>query len=145
VLAKLVAHTLGYVVLAVAIPSVFFTAQMALQWGQLPALVPFLLGNALTILNLVFYLALTVLLGTWFAQRGPVAGIALGFLLGGNAVRTLLPSVAQVTPLVLPDLAGTIMQGGALPANGSLPILGTAVSTVILIGAALWRFNREEF
>ena len=145
VLAKLVAHALGYVALAVAVPSVVFTIQMALQWGKSPVLLPFLFGNALTIVHLLFYLAFTLLLGTVFAQRGPVAGIALGFLLGGSSVRSVLPTLAQVMPWTLPDLAGAIAHGQPLPPNAYLPILGTVVSTVLIIGAALWRFNREEF
>ena len=145
VLAKLVAHALGYVALAVAVPSVVFTIQMALQWGKSPVLLPFLFGNALTIVHLLFYLAFTLLLGTVFAQRGPVAGIALGFLLGGSSVRSVLPTLAQVMPWTLPDLAGAIAQGQQLSPNAYLPILGTAVTTVLIIGAALWRFNREEF
>jgi ABC-2 type transport system permease protein len=145
ILAKLVAHTLGYVVLAVGIPGVVFYGQMALQWDRVPSLVPFLLGNLLTVVNLMFYLALTLMLGTLFTKRGPVAGVALGFLLLGSFMRSLFPALMQVMPWALPDLAGAIAAGQPLPPSASLPIVGTVVLTIVFIAAAFWRFNREEF
>ncbi len=118
---------------------------MALQWGQPTALVPVLLGATLTTVHLLFYLALTLMLGTLFAKRGPVAGVTLGFLLLGSFMRATLPTVAQVMPWMLPDLAGAIAQGQPVPPNAFLPILGTLLSTMLFTSAALWRFKREEF
>lgn len=145
VLAKLVGHALGFVALAVALPSLVFYGQSALLWDHLPPLVPFLLANLLTLLYLLFYLALTLMLGTLFGARGPVIAIALGFLLAGQPMRSVLPQLAQVMPWALPDLATALAMGQPVAANAFLPIAGTALGAIVFIAVALWRFGREEF
>ena len=145
VLAKLVGHTVGFVVLAIALPALVFYGQSVLLWDHVPPLVPFLLADLLTLLNLLFFLALTLMLGTLFGTRGPVAALALGFLLAGQPIRSIVPGLAQVTPWMLPDLASALVLGQPVGANAYLPIAGTALGAIVFVGVALWRFGREEF
>ena len=145
VLAKLVAHTLGFLALAIALPSLVFFGQSSLLWERVPALGPFLAASLVSVLHMEFYLALTVLLGTLYSKRGPVTGIALGFLFLGQFLRSIVPQVAQLMPWVLPDLAAPLALGQALPANAWVSIITTALGTIVCIGVALWRFGREEF
>ena len=145
VLSKLVGHTVGFAVLAVALPTVIFYGQSELLWGQAPPLVPFLLADLVTLLNLLFFLALTLMLGTLFGTRGPVAAIALGFLLVGQPMRSILPQLAQVMPWILPDITSALVLGQPVASSAYLPIAGTTLATIVFIGIALWRFGREEF
>jgi len=74
VLAKLLAHAGAFVVLAVGVPAIVFCTQsLAAGWGM-PPLAPFVGGVALLTLHLLFYLALTVMLGTVLSSRGPIVG-----------------------------------------------------------------------
>ena len=45
----------------------------------------------------------------------------------------------------LPALVSALVQGETLPAIWPVPILAMSLYTVLLIGLAIWRFNREEF
>ena len=144
-LSKLVGHTVGFAVLAVVLPAVIFYGQSELLWGQVPPLVPFLLAELVTLLNLLFFLALTLMLGTLFGTRGPVPAIALGFLLVGQPMRSILLQLAHVMPCILPDITSALVLGQPVASSAYLPIAGTTLATIVFIGIALWRFGREEF
>jgi ABC-2 type transport system permease protein len=98
------------------------------------------------VLHLLFYLALTLMLGTLFSTRGPVAGIGLGFLFSGQIVPNFAPEwVTLIFPWKLSELAPALALGGTVPPVWPIPVIATAVWTVVFIGVALWRFGREEF
>ena len=110
----------------------------------------FLAGLGLVYLTLVFYLALTILLGTLLPSRGAVIGIPM-VLIFGNQLTGIAPWLGKILPwnLVIdlgpeqPALAVMLAQGQPLPAF--LPILGTAALTMSFLVIALWRFSKEEF
>jgi ABC-2 type transport system permease protein len=145
VLAKLAAYALVFVGLAIAVPSVVFFGQLRFAPGQLPALLPFLAAQGVMLLHLLFYLALTLLLGAFASSRGPVAGGALGFMFAGMLLPTFLPQLAAVFPWQLADLAVGVALGTALPAIWPVPVVATALWTLLFVAGALWRFAREEF
>jgi cbb3-type cytochrome oxidase subunit 3 len=107
------------------------------------------IANALALVYfvLLFYLTLTLLLGTLFDSRGPVIGIPLGLVFGYQLVLGMAPWLATVMPWNLtiavgpdkPSLAATLAQGRPLPT------LGTLTLSVLFIAVAIWRFNQEEF
>lgn len=110
----------------------------------------FIAGLGCIYLLLMFYLALTLMLGAIFRSRGPVIGISM-VLIFGNQLVGLAPILAQIMPwnLVMdlapqqPALAVLLAQGQPLPSIS--PIIGTTVLTVVFIAVALWKFGREEF
>jgi ABC-2 type transport system permease protein len=144
-LSKLAAYLLVFVGLAIAVPSVVFFGQTRFAAGQMPALLPFLAAQGVMLLHLLFYLALTLLLGAFASSRGPVAGGALGFLFAGMLLPSFVPQVAVVFPWQLGDIATGLTLGTRLPATWPIPVLATAGWTLLFIAAALWRFAREEF
>lgn len=146
VLSKLVANALAFVVVAVALPAAVFYAQSWLMHGHVAPPAAFLAGLGVAIVHLLFYLALTLMLGTLFARRGPVAGIGLGVLLGGLVLPSFLPgAVVMFTPWVLPDVMASLALGGELPAIWPIPVAVTALASALFVGVALWRFGRENF
>jgi ABC-2 type transport system permease protein len=145
VLAKLLAHAGAFLVLAVAIPTVVFYGQNLLAGRALPPLVPFAGGLALVALHLVFYLALTLMLGTLFSTRGPIAGIGIGFLFVGQLAPNLFPQLGTIFPWQLPQATAGLVLGQPLPAQAFVAMGATTMWTVLFITVALWRFGREEF
>jgi ABC-2 type transport system permease protein len=146
VLAKFVGYALGFESLAILVPSAIFYGQSLLLAGRSPELAIFLAGVGVTMLHTLFYLALTLLLGTLFTTRGPIAGIAMGVLFAGFLLPNVLPqAVVLAFPWMLKDLAVGLVLGSALPAVWPVPVVATIVWTVLLVGVALWRFGREEF
>ena len=146
ILAKWITYSFSAVVLSLLFPGVVFLIQSQLLWNQMPPLIPFLEGWLVMVVQVQFYLALTLLLGTIFNARGPVTGIALGFLFGGMILADFLPDwVTFIFPWPLKDVASGLALSKALPAGWPIPVIASLLWTVIFISVALWRFKREEF
>jgi ABC-2 type transport system permease protein len=89
---------------------------------------------------------LTLMLGTIFQSRGPIAGIGLGLVLGGLFFKGMvLPALVMLTPWLLPDIGGAVALGMPVPPNWFVPIIATACWIVAFTAVAVWRFAREEF
>lgn len=146
ILTKTLAYAIGFFVTAILIPStIFFFTVKALIPAPLP-LIPFLCGVGIVLLAQLFYLTLTLMLGTFYNSRGPIAGIGIGFIMTGLLLKNFIPmQVLIVTPWPLPDIAAGLALGSSLPPIWPLPILATAIGIVLMTMMALWRFGREEF
>lgn len=146
ILAKLLAYAIGFFVTAILIPStIFYITMRALIPASLP-LIPFLYGVGLVILGQLFYLTLTLMLGTFFSSRGPIAGIGIGFFMAGLLLKGFMPmQILIATPWPLPDVAGGLALGASLPSIWPVPIIATGIEIAVMTILALWRFGREEF
>jgi ABC-2 type transport system permease protein len=146
VLAKLLSHSLAYLILPLLVPSIAFYIQSQMLWGQTPALSLFLAGWLVMTLHLLFYVSFTIMLGTLFNSRAPVSAIGLGFLFGGQIFPSFLPVWATlIFPWKLSELAPALALGQPLPPGWPIPLIATAIWTVVFVVIALWRFGREEF
>lgn len=145
VLAKLIAYATALVPLTVLAPAAIFYGERASFLGAPPAPGPLLAIVGLASLHLVWYLSLTLLLGTLARGHGMVAGVGLGVLFGGQLVAEIIPALAAIMPHGLIGIARALSLGQPLPAAWPLT-LGVAVATTLaMIALALWRFGREEF
>lgn len=146
ILAKTLAYASGYWITAIIIPAIIFIIVTGLLIPVPLAITPFLAGLALLALGQLFYLTLTLMLGTFFNSRGPVAGIGIAFIMTGLMLDSFIPfQVLIVTPWPLADIAGGLTLGTDLPAIWPIPILATGLWIVVMTAVALWRFGREEF
>jgi len=146
VLAKLVAYALGFLCLAIVLPSAIFYAESLVLAGRAPELAPFLTAVGIMAVHTLFYLALTLLLGTLYDTRGPIGGIAMGVLFAGFLPPNLVPQVAMLAlPWTLGKSAVGLVLGSELPAVWIIPVIATALWIALFVGVALWRFGREEF
>lgn len=145
-IAKVIAYAFGFAITAIAIPTILFILQT--KW-----LVPitfsmgfFLAGVVLIALIVMFYLMLTLMLGTLFENRGPIIGIGIAIVLAGMFFKNMLPPlVLNVTPWLVGDISGGIAMGITLPDNWFVPVIATTVWILVFTAVALWRFSREEF
>jgi ABC-2 type transport system permease protein len=146
VLAKFLAYAIGFVSLATLLPSAIFYGQSLFLAGQAPELTVLLAGVGIMVLHTLFYLALTLLLGTLFNTRGPISGIAMGVLFVGFLPPNLIPQVAMLAlPWTLKESAVGLVLGSELPTVWIIPVIATVLWTALFLGVALWRFGREEF
>ena len=146
VLAKFVAYAISFVSLAILIPSAIFYGQSLLLAGHAPELGVFLAGLGIMVVHTLFYLALTLLLGTLFNTRGPISGIAMGLLFIGFLPPNLVPQALLLAlPWTLKESAVGLVMGSALPAIWIIPVVATTLWIVVFLAVALWRFGREEF
>jgi ABC-2 type transport system permease protein len=146
VLAKFVAYAVSFVSLAIVAPSAVFYGESMVLAGRTPDLSVFLAGAGIMAIHTLFYLALTLLLGTLFDTRGPIGGIAMGLLFVGFLPPSLVPQAAMLAlPWTLKDSAVGLVLGSALPAVWIIPVVATLLWIALFLGVALGRFGREEF
>lgn len=146
VLAKLLASIYAVLFLTLLVPTVLLNAHTRLVWGAWPIFPGFLIGLGLVALSHIFYVTLTIMLGTMFSKRGPVSGVAFGFLFAGLILPNFAPKwLTAVTPWTLHAIGAAQGTGQKLPAGWITPAIATAVLTVVCLAVALWRFEREEF
>ena len=151
VLSKLIANLVGVLVTMLLLPSLFAYIQISIAGGEMLDILNFLPGLGVIYLNQVFYLTLTLMLGTFFNHRGPVIGIPLALAFGQQLVFGFAPFLAEVLPwtLVIPGgnielpIAAAIMRGQA-PYTMN-PFYIALILVVLFVVLSLWRFEREEF
>ncbi len=146
ILAKALAYAIGYGITAILIPStIFYFTIRQLIPVPLP-LMPFMASVALVILGQLFYLTLTLMLGTFYNSRGPIAGIGIAIVMTGLLLKGFIPfQLLIMTPWPLPDVSAGLVLGMPLPPVWPVPIIAVAVWVVGMTAVALWRFGREEF
>lgn len=145
VLAKVAANALGVFALLVGLPSVVAYGMLSLRMGTPFPLAPFLSAVGIITVHTLFYLTLTLMLGTIFNNRGPILGIALGSVLGGGMLGSLIKPLFYVTPWMLPKVALLTATGQAIPAEmGIASLVATALWSVVFIFVAFAKFEKME-
>lgn len=147
-LAKLVPNAVGVIATMVAIPSAALLVQIALA-GIDVSPGRFALGASIVALNLMFYLTLTLMLGTLFDSAGPVIAIPLAFAFGQQLIAGI-PGLISVLPwtLVVPvddadtSVVGALITGQAVDAPGAIVVALVACGVFTFV--AFWKWNRTE-
>jgi len=146
ILAKLAANALPVLVLLVGLPCVMVYGMLSLFIGALFPFAPFLSAVGIMTLHTLFYLTLTLMLGTIFNNRGPILGIALGSVLGGGMLGGFIKPLFYVTPWMLPKVASGTATGQAIPAEmGLAPLIATVLWSLGFLLVALWKFEKTEY
>jgi ABC-2 type transport system permease protein len=145
VLAKLLGNTAGVLVSVVLIPGLI--CYPLLSWIFIGSWLPFgnfLLALGVLALDILFYLSLTILLGTVFDKPAPVMALPLVLIFGQQPLIGLIPKLIHVLPYTLSTAtAGAVLFGESIPFP--MPLLATAGMIGLFTGLAVFRFDREEF
>jgi ABC-2 type transport system permease protein len=148
-LSKLSAYALGILVTMVMVPGgIAYFIYTGVSGLSLP-ITGFLAGLGLVYLLLLYFLALSLMLGSLFRSRGAVIGIPLVMVFGANASTS--PWLGLILPWTLamtfgpesPALALRLAQGQPLPSAAI--VISTALLVVLFTIIAVVRFRREEF
>lgn len=149
VVSKLFANTLGVLVTMILLPGVVAFLQISLASGSLLPPLQFLAGQAVLGINLLLYLSLTLMLGTFFTHRAPVIGIPLALVFGQQMLLNI-PGAVYILPwsLAVPlndgggSIASTLMRGES--PTFLFPLYAAVVFIILFSFVGLWRFEREE-
>ena len=145
VLAKVAANALGVFALLIGLPSVVAYGLLSLRMGAPFPLAPFLSAVGIMTVHTLFYLTLTLMLGTIFNNRGPILGIALASVLGGGMLGGFIKPLLYVTPWMLPKVALLTATGQAITAEmGIASLVATALWSVVFIFVAFAKFEKME-
>jgi len=146
VLAKLVASILATLILLLALPALITYALYYVRLGEPYPLLPFLSGIGVMAVHTLFYLTLTIMLGTMFNSRAPILGIALGSVMGGSFISGIIRPLIYVMPWTLGKVAALVSEGQQLPAGFLWPPLITSLLwSVVFSIVALAKFEKTEF
>ncbi len=150
ILSKLIGNLVGITVSLAIVPGIVAYATIYLMRGVLLPPGPFFAAIAILALNLIFFLTLTLMLGTFFDSRGGVIGIPM--LLGpGYSLFYNLPLISAFHPMAMffPSGNADISFFGAIalgePVGSLIPFLMTVFGILLFTIVSLWRFHREEF
>ena len=152
VLSRWLGNALGILVTSTLIPGllVYITAGFLTPLGWLPPL-GFLAGVLMFGLHVLFWLTLTLMLGTFFESTAGVMAVPIGLYFALWFLPGLVPALLEVNPLVLtfsePDvmqpIGASLMSG--MPVATWTPVITTGILCVVFIAVSIWRFNRQEF
>jgi ABC-2 type transport system permease protein len=146
VLAKLAAALLDLPLLLIILPSAIAYLMLSLRGGTPYPLLPFLGGVGIVSVHTLFYLTLTLLLGTIFNSRGPILGITLGFLLGGSVLGGLVKPLLYITPWMLSKIVPMVVGSQPYPVEMLwAPLVTSLVWSVIFVIVTLAKFEKIEF
>ena len=149
ILAKLVAHGLGLLVTGIIVPGVIAVV-MLMAAGVSIDIGNFAAALGIVWLSTLFYLSLTLMLGTLSNGRGAAIGIPIAIVFGYQIVLGLAPWLADITPWGflfgagsnVPPVARVALGQAGVPTTAIIATIGWCLLFTIV---ALWRFGREEF
>ena len=147
-ISKLVPNSVGVIATMIVIPSAFLLLHVSLA-GIEVSVPRFALGALVAALNLLFFLTLTLMLGTLFESAGPVIAIPLAFAFGQQLI-TGIPGLGSILPWALVvggdgsniSVVGAVITGQPVEAPGALVFTGGACVAFIVV--AFWKWNRTE-
>lgn len=149
VLSKLAAHVAR--LLLIVIPQILISMLLLHFVGnfELDATV-FIWGVPLVLVFVLFFSALTLLLGTVSDSRSFVMGIPLALLLLYQPISNLLAPIMSYLPYAIVLNGGdgaapmvlSVVMGS--PISNWMPLITAILLEAVLIGLAAWNFNRQE-
>lgn len=143
VLSKLIVLVIGSLVTMLLVPGLIAFGETALIQGDTPAVGPVVGGLAIVEVGILFYLSLTVMLGTIFASRGPVIGIALSFIFIGPFLSLATPDwFEDIMPWRFSELVADVAQGE--PLATPVPVIACVGWSILFVALSLWRIRRDD-
>ena len=143
-LAKLVVHFLWLLMVTLLVPALVFYGLVTAVSTLPPPPLLFVGGLAILALGLLFYLALSLLLGTVFESRGPLAGTVFGFMVAGFMIANYAPWLTAAFPWLFFQSGFNLVAQEQLPTYNLISIPATALWTGLFVLLALRRFERAE-
>ncbi len=151
IIAKLIANGIGIALTMVLVQGLIAWLISRFMLGfDLPVL-GVLAALGIHFANILFYLTLTLMLGTMFEQTAPVIGIPIAFMFAQNLLMSFFSVLARIFPWTLaipvngdktPSIAMNLMSGIKVPSF--LPLYVTLASSALFITLAVWIFNKQE-
>jgi len=153
VVSRLAVNCLAILLTSVVVPGVlvYVTFGALTDIGWLSPL-GFLAGLVMIAVHTFFWLALVLMMGTFFDSTAGVIAVPMALYFGLWFGSGVIPGLVYISPLLLtfsPDpeqmesLATSLMIGE--PVFSWLPLIATAVYCAAFVAVAIWRFNRQEF
>ena len=152
VVSKIIANSAGIFITMIVVPCLLAYVIITISTKSSLNPLGFLESMGVIFISHFFFLALTLMLGTFFDSRGPVIGIPLGILFMQQNLIGFIPALGYVLPWSLvvplgntPSLALSLMMKIPVEPSQLITLAVIVVESILFIFIGLWRFNREEF
>jgi len=152
VVSRLAVNSIAILLTAVIVPGVvvYITLGLFSDLGWLSPL-GFFAALMIVALNMFYWITLVLMMGTLSDSSSVVIAVPIALFFVFTYGTGLVHQLIYISPLMLifsPDerikpLTISFISGD--PVFSWLPLILTVVSSVIFIGVAIWRFNRQEF
>jgi len=146
ILSKLVANTVGILSVGIILQGAVGYLIISFGTGATVPLIPYVIAMGLLTLYTLFYISVTLMLGSFFSARGPILGIAMALVFQdflGQIIDSIVKGFTSILPNRLVEAAQALILGNPLPSI--VPVASTLIFVVLFIGLAIWRFNKTEF
>ncbi len=144
VLAKLAVHFRWLLTVTLLLPAIVFYVLITAVSTVPPPPLAFLAGVAILCLGLLFYLSLSLLLGTVFESRGALAGCVFGFMVAGFMLANYAPWLTAGFPWLFFQAGYNLVKQVDVPLHALISIPATALWILLFVFLALRRFERAE-
>ena len=142
ILSKLIASTLAIIVVSVIINGVIGYGVFS-AFGFILNIPGYIMTLGLTCVVVIYFISLTIMLGTFTSSRGKVLAGAVGLGVGAQIVANYFSLVLFLIPYSLPVLGIGFVIGS--PVMGlELILLSACVQIVVFILISLHVFDRTE-
>lgn len=148
-MSKLLGNQVGLSIVAAIIPCVIYYIQL-LVWGITIPLLTFFLIILIFILNILFYLALTLFLGSYFSSTNPILSLSFGIFAIQNLMG-MIPGVTYFLPYYMvmsggstDSLVASMLAGNIIDFLSVLPLIATSIYCIVFVILAFRRFETEE-
>jgi ABC-2 type transport system permease protein len=145
VVSRLIGNSLGVLVTSIIVPLGAIS-----ELGWLPP-VNFFAGVGALVLSTFFWLSLTLMTGTFFEASGGVIGVPMVVFFAAWFLPGIITPLIHISPIILVVGPGDQYESIIVSlVNGNapfswLPVIATAIFSIIFIAVAIWRFNKQEF
>jgi ABC-2 type transport system permease protein len=147
---KIISNIIGVVISMVLIPGLIAYLLIAMMAGIILNPIAYLFGLGIMSILLIFYLTLTIMLGTVNKQRGLVIGLPLLFNFG---IITTLQGIKDVFIFVPHGLFFPVSTEYSLfssvilnqPVETFIPLVVSIFFILLFTVIAVYKFNKEEF
>jgi ABC-2 type transport system permease protein len=147
VLSKLVVNFLWIFGTLVLIQGAIFELVLTAFGMEIVPVAALMKGLALHGFHLLFWLTLSLMLGSFFKGRGAVMGIPIVLLAFQDLIaefgRIYIPGIELMLPKRIEEIAAQATLGE--PVSSTIPLLAIGLQIAMFTLVALWRFKREEF
>jgi ABC-2 type transport system permease protein len=147
ILAKFVINALASTLFIIILPGIIGYLEITLIGGIEVSFLGFFLGNVALWLHMMFFLTMSLLVGTLFNTRRAVLTVGITFFILEVLLIGMLPPELFVATLAFPEpnmsIAESLMIGA--PIFSIWPIIIAIISCIIFVLLAIWRFKKEEF
>lgn len=144
ILAKLAVHFRWLLSVSLLFPAAAFYVLMTAVSTLPPPPLAFLGGFGILALGLLFYLSLSLFLGTLFESRGPLAGCVFGFMVAGFMIANYAPEITAVFPWLFFQSGFYLVSQQTIPLYGIISIPMTALWSALFVFLAMRRFEKAE-